>query len=115
MPVVVPLSLRSQLPQAITVSKSDFSALLAVEVVGWFLRKEGILDRSWLLVVSGDMQGKLASGIMIREPKACNVVFAVSDLGASAEDMQTLLKTASDVIIPSMKTMDSLPEVAWVL
>ena len=102
-----------QIPQAITTNSSEFAGILPVEIAGWFLRKEMVADGAWILVVTDDKAAKLAGSLIIRGGKGFNVVCGLSDVQGSAEALETLSKDTTVIVLPLMRSLDSLIEVSW--
>lgn len=67
-----------QLPLAVTVGKSDLRYLMPFELAGWLLRKLGVPEKGWILVLSPDTSATLASNLVMRWVTGINVVVGMT-------------------------------------
>ena len=112
---VLLVSALSQFPGAITVTKSDFVNIVPVEVAGWMMRRspsEGTRV-PWVLVLTDDLEGRLAAGLITRGPVVCSVTMGLTQYLGGAADVERLQTVACETVGPKMKAADALVPLTW--
>ena len=67
----------------VSVGKSEVRHELPMELAGWLLKKLGVPDNSWLMVMSNDARALLASNLIVRWSSSVNVVMGNTDLSST--------------------------------
>ena len=81
--LVLSLSLPLQLPNQITVSRSDQRYDMPLEVAGWILNNFNLQDRQWLLIITPDSKATLAVNLLHRWTVAVNIVMGMTEFAST--------------------------------
>lgn len=104
-----------QMPRAVIQHKRTYGHLITNELLGWFMRKLGVVDNAWVLIVTPDNSCELAAQMVIRGPLPVNVCLGLSTLTNMAADMLVVERLAINNLIPAIKEADALPNAMWIL
>ena len=69
----------SQIPRCITITKSQWTFLMPVEIAGWVLKQVKVEQGDWVLAVGDDV--RMAVSLLMRGPVPLNVTLGVLSIG----------------------------------
>jgi hypothetical protein len=111
--IVLPFSV-SQFPLAITISKSEFTDYLPVEVIGWYLTKVIEWKEPGAVLVLSD-NGSLPAGLVVRTHLVNCVVHGQlrKPDNMTDDDKKTWLMDIAQACKKAIMDMDTLVPVNW--
>ena len=98
-----------QVPCAVTRNVSSYAHVIPVEVVGWMMRRLGVSEGQWVLVISPDDMGELTSQLVMRGPELVNVCLGLSMMKNIPGDMLQVESLATNYLIPAIKEANGCP------